>query len=58
MTTSLTRPPLRSGDLSPWGRGERRRQPPLLPGGEKVAAKRPDEGAGHPPPGVGSAPLS
>jgi hypothetical protein len=52
----LTRPPLRSGDLSPWGRGKRRpqRQPSLLPAGEKVDAKRPDEGDGHPT--AGSAP--
>jgi ApbE superfamily uncharacterized protein (UPF0280 family) len=41
----LTRPPLRSADLSPLGRGDRqRRRQPLLPDGEKVAAKRPDEG--------------
>jgi len=50
----LTRPPLRSATLSPSGRGDlqRLRQPseiarrqPRLPNGEKVAAKRPDEGA-------------
>jgi len=44
--TPLTRPPLRSGDLSPLGRGGGERwRVSLLPRGEKVAAKRPDEGA-------------
>jgi hypothetical protein len=45
MALPLTQPPLRSADLSP--RGERRRSalaPVSSPGGEKVAAKRPDEG--------------
>jgi cobalt-precorrin 5A hydrolase len=50
----LTRPPLRSATLSPFGRGgpQTLRQPsrtgtrqPLLPNGEK---ERPDEGAAHP----------
>ena len=42
----LTQPPLRSADLSPAGRGDvQRRRQSLLPSGEKVAAKRPDEGA-------------
>jgi hypothetical protein len=43
--TPLTRPPLRLGDLSPRGEeiGDRRALA-LLPAGEKVAAKRPDEG--------------
>jgi probable DNA metabolism protein len=43
----LTPPPLRSADLSP--RGEEIANVnarPLLPSGEKVAAKRPDEGVG------------
>jgi ApbE superfamily uncharacterized protein (UPF0280 family) len=46
----LTRPPLRSADLSPSGRGDGQRgRVPLLPDGEKVAAPslskgRPDEG--------------
>jgi len=46
----LTRPPLRSSDLSPWGRGKRQQQPQpsLLPAGETVAARRPDEENGHP----------
>ncbi len=46
MNRPLTRPPLRSATLSPLGRGSRQaRRFPLLPSGEKVAAKRPDEGA-------------